>query len=132
MSWLKALGQRIKGQEAPAALTMADFLARAAQEIDRQIAGDADWFRHLPYQGGMSQAQAREFEIEKRAVWRRVIHDAGRSEIWGLCWETRGDGLVCPLCREQEGRRYPKDQLGRLAEVPVHLGCRCELKPVRS
>mgnify|MGYP001589969262 CR=1 FL=1 len=131
MKWLKALKRQLKAPAAPAH-GMADIVAQAGEEIDRQIAQEQDWFKHLPYQGGMSLAQARDFEIEKRAIWRRVIFDAGRSEIWGLCWTTRGDDLVCPLCREQEGRRYPQDQLSQLAAVPVHLGCRCELTPVRS
>ena len=129
---MKWLFNRLKKSPLPAApLTMADFLAQAQGEVDQQIAQDSDWFSHLPYQGGMSQAQAREFEIEKRAMWRRVIHDAGRGDIWGLCWTTRGDGLVCPSCREQEGRRFPKDHLDLLAATLMHLGCRCELIPVR-
>ncbi|MBI5523290.1 MAG: hypothetical protein HY910_11720 [Desulfarculus sp.] len=130
MKWLR---DRLKKAPPPAAapLTMADFLAQAGGEIAREMAQDPDWFRHLPYQGGMSQDQARDFEIEKRAMWRRVIHDAGRGEIWGLMWTTRGDAKVCPTCREQEGRRFAKDQLDQLAAQPVHLGCRCELVPVR-
>lgn len=130
---MKWLFDRLKKAPPPAApLSMADFLAQARREIDQEIAQDPGWYRHLPYQGAMSQEQARHFEIEKRAMWRRVIHDAGRSEIWGLMWTTRGDGLVCPSCREQEGRRFAKDQLGQLSALTVHLGCRCELVPVRS
>jgi hypothetical protein len=110
---------------------MAEIVTQAQREIDAQIAQDPDWYRHLPYQGGMSPEQAREFEIEKRAMWRRVIYDAGRGDIWGLCWSTRGDHLVCPHCREQEGRRFAQEQLDQLAAVPMHLGCRCELLPVR-
>ncbi len=132
MKWLKALKPQGKRPEPPALPTMADFLAQARADIDGQIALDPDWYKHLPYQGGMSPAQARDFEIEKRAMWRRVIFDAGRGEIWGLCWTTRDDALVCAGCREQQGRRFAKDQLDQLAALPVHLGCRCELRPVRS
>ncbi|MFH1035781.1 MAG: hypothetical protein V1806_14830 [Pseudomonadota bacterium] len=131
MKWLEALKRQWQTPE-PAPPVMTDFLAKAREEVQRQIDQDRQWYQHLPYQGGMSPEQAREFEIEKRAVWRRVIFDAGRSQIWGLAWSTRGDELVCPLCREQEGRRYPQNQLDKLAAVPVHLGCRCELLPVRS
>jgi len=120
---------RAKAQPSPP-LSMADFLAEAAREIDQQIAQDPLWHQHLPYRS-MPPAQARAFEIEKRAIWRRVIHDAGRSEITALVWTTREDDLVCPACRQRQGRRYAKADLGRLAQAPVHLGCRCELAPVR-
>ena len=120
-------------EKAPAGpRTMADFLKDAEDEIDAQIASDPAWFLKLPYKGAMSQEQARRFEVEKRAMWRRVIHDAGRSDIWGLAWSTRGDILVCPVCRGRQDKRFAKAQLPELAALEVHLGCRCELLPVRS
>ena len=120
---------RAKAQPPPPR-SMADFLDEAAREIDQQIAQDPLWHQHLPYRS-MPPDRARAFEIEKRAIWRRVIHDAGRSEITALVWTTREDDLVCSACRERQGQRFAKADLRRLAKAPVHLGCRCELMPVR-
>ncbi len=111
---------------------MAEFVAEAAREVDAEIAADPGWFSHLPYQGAMSRDAAREFEVEKRALWRRVIFDAGRGDIAGLRWVTRLDGLVCPACAAQHGRVFGQSELAELAAAEVHLGCRCELVPVRS
>ncbi len=117
---------------APAgARAMADFFAEAAREIDAHIAADPQWFPNLPYKGAMSKDQARQFEIEKRAMWRRVIHDARRSDLKALKWTTRGDELVCPQCRANEGRVFAHGQLAELEAMPLHLGCRCELLPER-
>ena len=111
--------------------TMAEFIVEAEQEIDRQIREDPDWYKNLPYQGGLSPEEARGFEIEKRAMWKRVIYDAGRSELAGLKWVTRQDKLTCQDCRAYHGRVFAPDELKKLALVPIHLGCRCELRPVR-
>lgn len=121
-----------KAKQAQAPLTMADFFAAATGEVDAQIAGDPDWFPHLPYKGAMSKDQARQFEIEKRAMWRRVIHDAKRSDVKGLKWTTRGDKLVCPDCQAREGQVYDRPRLSELEGLAVHLGCRCELVPERG
>lgn len=118
-------------EQSDRAKTMADFMTEAAGEIDAQIAADPEWFSHLPYQGAMSRDAAREFEVEKRALWRRVIHDAGRGDIAGLRWVTREDKLVCPACAAMHGRVFDKAGLAALAAADVHLGCRCELVPVR-
>lgn len=114
------------------AKSMAEFFLEVQAEIDGQIASDPDWFHNLPYQGGMSKEEARYFEIEKRAMWRRVIFDAKRGNIDGLRWSTRGDDLVCPHCQAMDGTLFKKRELDRLEAVSVHLGCRCELLPVRS
>lgn len=119
-------------QQAQAPQTMADFFARAAAEVDVQIAADPNWFPHLPYKGAMSKDQARQFEIEKRAMWRRVIHDARRSEVKGLKWTTRSDQLVCPDCQAREGQVFDRARLDELQGLAVHLGCRCELVPERK
>ena len=126
MKWPLA---RAKTQPPPPR-SIADFLAAAALELDAQIAQHPPRHQHLPYRS-MPPDQARAFEIEKRAIWRRVIHDANRGEITALVWTTREDDLVCPACRQRQGRRYARHELGRLAKAPVHLGCRCELMPER-
>jgi len=115
----------------PPGFAMPDFFNLARQEIDGLIAKDPDWFQNLPYQGGMSPSEARMFEIEKRAVWHRVIYDAGRGDIIGLIWITRGDDLVCPKCRALEGCRFLKRDLAKLNRISMHVGCRCELAPIR-
>lgn len=112
--------------------SMAELLVSAAQEIDQLIAQDSNWFVGLPYRGAMSRDQARDFEIEKRALWRRIIAEAEtRDELKGLRWTTRGDDLVCPECRSQEGRLFTRAELAELAALSMHLGCRCELSPER-
>jgi hypothetical protein len=112
--------------------SMAELVAEAANEIDVLIAQDSDWFAKLPYKGAMSRDKAREFEIEKRALWRRLIAEAeARDELKGLRWTTRGDDLVCPECQAQEGRVFDRASLAGLAQFSMHLGCRCELTPER-
>lgn len=123
--------RKAKAMAKPAALpSMAELLSAAAQEIDLLIARDGDWFVQLPYKGAMSRDQAREFEIEKRALWRRLIAEAeAREELKGLRWTTRGDELVCPDCKALEGRFFSRTELSELAALSMHLGCRCELSP---
>jgi hypothetical protein len=111
---------------------MVEFLQAAEQEIDRLIAADDDWFAKLPYGGAMDPKEARGFEIEKRAMWRRVIYDADRSDLPALRWSTRNDDLVCPRCREFEGRVFARSEFDDLAALQMHLGCRCELIPERA
>lgn len=112
--------------------SMADLMAEAAREIDELIAKDSDWFARLPYKGAMSRDEARAFEIEKRALWRRIIAEAeARVELKGLRWTTRGDDLVCPECQAREGRFFARDDLAELTRITLHLGCRCELTPER-
>lgn len=137
MAWLfrrrdKDAIQGKGGSAAQPQRTMADFISAAAAELEGLMAADPQWFSHLPYKGAMSRDQARQFEVEKRAVWRRVIHDAQRSDLPGLRWETRGDGQVCPQCRQMEGRVFGRAELAELNAMVMHLGCRCELVPHRS
>lgn len=114
----------------PGPVSMAEFFAAAAREVDEQIAAEPDWYRRLPYDG-LGPEAARELEIERRALWRRVIHDAARGDISGLRWTTRGDAKVCDMCRELDQHIFTKGRLGELSRIAVHLGCRCELAPVR-
>lgn len=112
--------------------SMAELMDAAAKEIDGLIAKDVDWFAKLPYKGAMSRDDARKFEIEKRALWRRLIAEAeAREELKGLRWTTRGDDLVCPECQAQEGRLFTRSDLADLTQFSMHLGCRCELTPER-
>jgi SPP1 gp7 family putative phage head morphogenesis protein len=112
--------------------SMAELLETASQEIDSLIAQDEGWFHGLPYKGAMSRDQARKFEIEKRALWRRIIAEAeARDELKGLRWTTRGDDLVCPECQALEGRIFSRVELSELAALSMHIGCRCELSPER-
>jgi hypothetical protein len=112
--------------------SMAELIKSATQEIDQLIAQDNDWFVGLPYSGAMSRDDARDFEIEKRALWRRIIAEAEtRDELKGLRWTTRGDELVCSECQSMEGRLFKRAELSELAAVRIHLGCRCELAPER-
>jgi hypothetical protein len=109
-----------------------EFLKAGRSEIERLIALDPDWFYHLPYQGAMSLEEARDLEIEKRAIWRRVIHDAQRTQLTGLRWETRNEGLVCPECRKMEGRVFSLEEYEELNRMVMHIGCRCNLVSVRD
>ncbi|KMY68804.1 hypothetical protein AAU61_04205 [Desulfocarbo indianensis] len=112
--------------------SMAEFMKAASYEIDGLIAQDPDWYAKLPYGGAMSREEAREFEIEKRALWRRIIAEAfAHRELKGLRWITRGDDLVCPECRLWDGHLFSRDNLPELTALCMHLGCRCELKPER-
>ena len=110
---------------------MPDFFAQAKREINGLISLEPNWYLRLPYQGGMGLEDALMFEIEKRAIWRRVIFDAGRGDIAGLAWNTRGDDLVCDKCKALEGRRFLREDLPELESMVMHVGCRCELIPFR-
>jgi hypothetical protein len=109
-----------------------DFLKAARVEMEGLMAQEADWFRNLPYRGAMSVEEAGKFEIEKRAVWRRVIYDAQRTRLSGLRWETRGDDLVCADCQKMEGRIFSLEEYDTLNQEIMHLGCRCNLVSVRE
>jgi SPP1 gp7 family putative phage head morphogenesis protein len=109
-----------------------EFLKAARGEMEGLMARDADWFRNLPYRGAMSIEEARNFEIEKRAIWRRVIYDAKRTRLPGLRWETRGDDRVCPDCQKMEGRIFSLEEYDTLNQESMHPGCRCNLVSVRE
>jgi hypothetical protein len=122
-----------KEAESPAKLqSFLDFLNAARVEIEGLLAQDADWFYHLPYKGAMSKEAAKDFEIEKRAIWRRVIYDAKRTKLTGLRWETRCDDLVCAECQKMESRIFSLEEYDALNQRVMHLGCRCNLVPVRE
>ncbi len=112
--------------------TFLDFLNAARREIEGLMAQDADWFYHLPYKGAMSKEAAKDLEIEKRAIWRRVIYDAKRTKLTGLRWETRSDDLVCAECQKMEGRIFSLEEYDALNQRVMHLGCRCNLVSVRE
>jgi SPP1 gp7 family putative phage head morphogenesis protein len=109
-----------------------DFIDEAALEIAGLISGEEDWYHHLPYAGAKSKEEARNFEIEKRALWRRVIYDAQRTRLAGLKWETRGDGKVCPDCQKMDGRIFALEEYEGLNRMVMHVGCRCNLVSVRE
>jgi hypothetical protein len=109
-----------------------DFLNDAQKEMEGLMALDPDWFYHLPYKGAMSKETAKDLEVEKRAIWRRVIYDAKRTKLTGLRWETRGDDLVCPDCQKMEGRIFSTEEYDALNQKVMHLGCRCNLVSVRE
>ncbi|MBI5601985.1 MAG: hypothetical protein HY879_01375 [Deltaproteobacteria bacterium] len=109
-----------------------DFLKAAREEMEGLMAQDPEWFYHLPYKGAMSIEEAKDLEIEKRAIWRRVIYDAKRTFLPGLRWETRGDALVCPDCQKMEGRIFSLKEYDELNQRIMHLGCRCNLVSVRE
>ena len=132
MPWPFGKSKKKDQEEAAAGRSMAELLADARREVRKQADADPDWFSNLPYQGGMSREDALEFEAEKRAMFRRVIHDAQRSELPALKWNTRDDDLVCPDCAVRHGKVYPRELFDELATVTPHLGCRCELIPERS
>ena len=130
MAWFwKRRPKAAEPENAPVPPSLADFMAEARREIDHQTGEDPDWYRNLPYRGNLSPHEAWEFEVEKRALWRRVIADAKRSELKGLRWTTRGDAKVCLQCAQLEGRLFAAAELDELDAHPVHLGCRCELVP---
>ena len=66
-----------------------DFIEAAVLEMEGLMAQDPRWYYTLPYTGAMSLEEAKTFEIEKRALWHRVIYDARRTKLPGLKWETR-------------------------------------------
>ena len=80
----------------------------------------------------MSLEAAKTFEIEKRALWRRIIYDARRTKLPGLKWETRGDAKVCPDCQKMEGRIFSLEEYDGLNQKVMHIGCRCNLVSVRE
>ncbi len=127
----KLLGKKKKPAE-ELHRSMADFLAEAEAVVDEWIAADPDWFQNLPYAGAMSSDEARRFEIERLATWNRVIFDAGRSKLPGLRWDCRDDEKSCPECRKMHGRIFALTEYDILAAQERHLGCRCELIPVRD
>jgi hypothetical protein len=109
-----------------------DFQKAAILEMEGLMVQDPEWFYHLPYKGAMSLEKAKNLEIEKRAVWRRVIYDARRTQLAGLRWETRSDDLVCPDCRKMESRIFSYREYDTLNEMVMHIGCRCILVSVRE
>jgi hypothetical protein len=111
--------------------TFLEFLTEARIEMEGLMAQDPEWFYHLPYKGAMSREGAKDLEIEKRAIWRRVIYDAKRTKLAGLRWETRADDLVCPDCRKEEDRVFALDEYEALNQKVMHIGCRCNLVSVR-
>jgi len=109
-----------------------DFIDAAVVEMEGLLAGEPEWYRNLPYSGAMSVQEAKDFEIEKRALWRRVIYDARRTKLAGLKWETRGDAKVCPDCQRMEGRIFSLEEYDGLNQRIMHVGCRCNLVSVRE
>lgn len=109
-----------------------DFMEAAAVEMTGLMAETPDWYPRLPYTGAMSLEEAKHFEIEKRALWRRVIYDAKRTRLSGLKWETRGDARVCPECQKMEGRIFSLEEYDGLNQRITHIGCRCNLVSVRE
>ena len=109
-----------------------DFLKLGRIEMEGLIAQAPDWFYQLPYKGAMSLEAAKNLEIEKRAIWRRVIYDARRSQLKGLRWETRVDDLVCMECQKMEGRIFSIHEYDALNQMVMHIGCRCNLVSVRD
>jgi hypothetical protein len=113
-------------------ISFLDFLKAAQLELEKLMAQDPRWFYTLPYSGAMSLEKAKDLEIEKRAIWRRVIYDARRTQLAGLRWETRSDALVCPDCQIMEGRIFPMKEYDALNQMVMHIGCRCNLVSVRE
>ena len=121
-----------EGRPSEANKSFQDFLKAARWELEGLMAREPDWFRNLPYQGAMSLEEAGNLEIEKRAIWRRVIYDAKRTRLPGLRWETRGDSLVCPECQKMEERIFSLEEYDGLNQRVMHIGCRCNLVSVRE
>lgn len=109
-----------------------DFLKAAHLEMEGLMGQDPRWFYNLPYQGAMSLENAKNLEIEKRAIWRRVIYDARRTQLAGLRWETRNDDRVCPDCQKMENRIFSFQEYDILNQMVMHVGCRCNLVSVRE
>ena len=112
--------------------TFLDFLKTAAEEIDQLIKENPGWYRELPYRAPMSPEQAREFEIEKRAVWRRVIYDAKRSKLTALRWECTNDAKSSDFCSDFHGKVFLLSEYERLDNIRMPIGCRCILVPERE
>ena len=109
-----------------------DFMDAAVVEMEGLMTQAPRWYYHLPYTGAMSLEEAKNFETEKRALWRRVIYDARRTKLPGLKWETRGDAKVCPECQKMEGRIFSLEEYDGLNQRVMHIGCRCNLVSVRE
>jgi SPP1 gp7 family putative phage head morphogenesis protein len=109
-----------------------DFMIAALMEMEGLMVQDPRWYFNLPYTGAMSLEEAKSFETEKRAIWRRVIYDARRTRLPGLKWETRGDAKVCPECQRMEGRIFSLEEFDALNQRVMHIGCRCNLVSVRE
>jgi hypothetical protein len=109
-----------------------DFIKAAQLEMEGLMVKDPKWFYNLPYKGAMSLEKAKALEIEKRAIWRRVIFDAHRTQLTGLRWETRCDDLVCSDCQKMEGRIFSLKEFETLNQTVMHIGCRCNLVSVRE
>jgi len=132
MSFWRRVFNRPEPEPSPARpLSMADFLTQARSDVEVLISRDPNWYVNLPYPGAISIQEAKEYEIEKLAVWRRVIHDAKRTDLPGLRWSSRLDEKTCPECRANHDRLFNFQDYEALAALPKHLGCRCELVPVR-
>jgi len=108
------------------------FVRKAEMEIDDLIRRNKNWFSELPYGGAMTKEAARQLEVEKRAVWRRVIYDAERSKLPALRWETSHDENVCSECAKQDSRIFYREDYDLLNQIKMHVGCRCNLVPVRN
>ena len=132
MRFWKRDKEKKEGRSGEANKSFLDFLKAARSEIEGLIVQDPEWFYHLPYQGAMSLEKAKDLEIEKRAVWRRVIYDARRTQLAGLRWETRSDDLVCPDCQKMENRIFSFGEYDTLNQMVMHVGCRCNLVSVRE
>jgi len=112
--------------------TFKDFIVAAVVEMEGLMAQDPRWYYNLPYSGALSLEEAKNFEAEKRALWRRIIYDARRTKLPGLKWETRGDSKVCPECQKMEGRIFSLEEYDGLEQRIMHIGCRCNLVSVRE
>ncbi|MBA4394527.1 MAG: hypothetical protein C0407_13320, partial [Desulfobacca sp.] len=110
MKFWKKGKEKKEEKSAGANQTFLEFLTNARREMEVLMAQDPEWFYHLPYKGAMSREAAKDLEIEKRAIWRRIIYDAKRTKLAGLRWETRSDDLVCPECRNLENRIFSIDE----------------------
>ncbi len=112
--------------------TFYDFLEMAGQEIDELIAENPNWYQELPYNAPIGKDQARELEIEKRAVWRRVIYDAQRSKLSALRWDCMMDEKSDDECTKRNGKLFYLNEYEELDKIRMHVGCRCNLMPVRE
>ena len=126
--WIHRKTKKEGGEQIPFSV----FVRNAETEIDDLIRRNSRWFSELPYGGAMTKEAARQLEIEKRAVWRRVIYDAGRSMLPALKWETSHDEKVCSECAKQDGRVFHIKEYDLLNDIKMHVGCRCNLVPVRN
>jgi len=131
MFWKKSK-EKSKVKVGVAKRNFQDFLQAAQTEMEGLMVQDPRWFYNLPYQGAMSLEQAKNLEIEKRAIWRRVIYDARRTKLAGLRWETRNDDLVCSDCQKMDNQIFPFKEYDKLNQIVMHIGCRCNLVSVRD